>query len=495
MIFALAGVTAFSMSFMPILAERAYAGSDEIVSYEDLEGKNYEELKNQGDTEELVEDPELYHYYEVNDSGNLQEKEVEQDEVDKFIQKMDENAEGISDTSMDEMSSNMNAVGCGVSGLGKAQTPEKYGKFKRYNCLDISWWQGNISDASWQKVKTAGVTHVIIRSGYTSLSHFSLNMDSKFSNNVNRAYNAGIKVGVYHFSQATSVEEAQKEADYTIKVLKNYKSKINLPVVFDYETNAAGRLNSAKLRKLAADGTSTKICQAFCDRIEDAGYTPMIYANYTMLNNYLDYSKLQDQYRIWLANYTTRGTATTYPGEYWMWQYSSSGKVNGLSGSIDMNYIFDNGQGGSKKATGSSDTATKSEGGSAVNSEGDYALTSVTPYRAKTKSRVNYRTGPGTNYEKVGTYKGGKKVEVVGKSGDWSKLKNGYFIKSKHLKKIASYNAVTTDSVNYRTGPGSRYKKVGTFEEGENLYIVSKENGWGKLDSGYYVYLGYTKDL
>ena len=497
LVFGLAIVLSVSMAFTPVMAPASYAANTDDVSYEDFDGKNVDQLKSQEDTEALAEDPELYRYYDVDKKGNLQEKEVELDEVDQFIQKMDANAEGISDKEIAQMSDNMTAVGCGVSGLGKAQTPSKYKKYKRLNCIDISWWQGDISKTSWKKIKDAGVKYVIIRTGYTSLSKFTLNMDSKFSQNINNAYEAGLKIGVYHFSQALTVAEAEKEAAYTIKLIENYRSKITLPVVFDYETNARGRLTMKKLKSLYSQGLSPKICMAFCDKIKAAGYKPMLYANYTMLSKYLDYQTLQKKYRIWLANYTTNGTATTYPGEYWMWQYSSSGKVNGLKGSVDINYVFRNGQGGSpvELASSSSETTTTTTTDQTQTTQPTTPTAKVL-YKAKVISKVNYRTGPGTNYTKKGSYKKGKILSVVATKGKWSKLDNGYYVSSRWIKKLStSYKAKTTDSVNYRTGPGVKYKRVGTYKKGTKITVVGEKNGWVKTKDGYYLYKGYTKKL
>ena len=126
----------------------------------------------------------------------------------------------------------------------------------------------------WKKIKAAGVTHAIIRCGYSTLKGGSHNTDSTFANNLNGAYKAGIKVGVYYYSTAVSVAEAKSEAQYTISVIKSYKSKITLPVVFDYETG--GRL-TAKVMK----SVGTASCIGFCDTIkadsraaQDAGSAP-----------------------------------------------------------------------------------------------------------------------------------------------------------------------------------------------------------------------------
>ena len=140
------------------------------------------------------------------------------------------------------------------------KTPAKYSKHNRYNCIDISWWQGKLSDDSWQKIKGAGVTHVIVRCGYSTLRSGEHNMDSTFSNNLNRAYKAGLKVGVYYYSTAVSPAEAKSEAKYVVSVIKNYRDKITLPVAFDYETG--GRLTSKVMKSVG-----TESCKAFCDKI------------------------------------------------------------------------------------------------------------------------------------------------------------------------------------------------------------------------------------
>lgn len=202
--------------------------------------------------------------------------------------------------------------------------------------IDVSQWQQTID---WAKVKAAGIDYAFVRVGYRGYSAGTLSestKDSYYETNMKNATAAGIKVGVYIFSQAITVEEAKEEADYILDHLGNYK--ISMPLIMDYEyvsgTTDGGRLKTANLTKEQA----TAICKAFCKRIKDAGYTPMVYANKSMLENQLDASKLTGTgYRIWLANYTT---ATAYTGEYDFWQYSSSGKVDGISGNVDMNFYY-----------------------------------------------------------------------------------------------------------------------------------------------------------
>ena len=123
----------------------------------------------------------------------------------------------------------------------------------------------------------------------------------------------------------------------------------------------------------------------------------------------------------------------------------------------------------------------------------------------KIKTAVNYRTGPSTSYKKKGTYKKGKTVYVIRTSNGWSKLSTGYWVSSKYITKTVSYpktvstfkkyKVKTTDGINYRSGPGTNYKKKGTYNKGTVLTIVSTKNGWGKTSKGYWVKLSYTKKI
>ena len=115
-----------------------------------------------------------------------------------------------------------------------------------YYGIDVSQWQGTIN---WKKVKADGISFVFIRCSYTSLKSFNLHTDPKFTANVTAAAAAGLKVGVYHYSGATSATEAKKEADYVLKVIKPYKSKITLPVMFDYEPGTRVTANYKKTSK------------------------------------------------------------------------------------------------------------------------------------------------------------------------------------------------------------------------------------------------------
>ena len=430
-----------------------------------LDGMTVTKVKKDPKLAPLLEDPTFTRYFDITSSGVIKKKKVDTDEVDQFIAAMDANAEGINSKELAQVNSDMTSVGCGVSGIGKAQVPSKYSSLARANCIDISWWQGTVTPEKWQQIKAAGVTHAIIRCGYSTLADGTKNIDSTFDNNIKTAYNAGIKVGVYYYSTATTAAEAKAEADYVVSQLANYRQYISMPVAFDYETG--GRLTASVMKK---NGTAS--CIAFCDAIQAAGYTPMVYANYTTLTSYIDYKTLQSKYRIWLAHYTTNGVATEYPGDYAIWQYSSSGKVNGLSGNVDINYVF-------------------GDGGTAVPgvAAGSTAVMPAKGAAAVTTCSMNYRKGPSTSKKVVGSYPKGTLVYFTSTTGNWAKLSNGYYMNRSNMK----YTAKTKCKVNYRTGPGTKYKKKGTYKKGTYVTIVSVKNGWAKLDNGYYLAVHNTK--
>ena len=176
--------------------------------------------------------------------------------------------------------------------------------------VDVSKWNGKID---WGRAKKAGVKFALVRMAYRGYgSAGSMGIDETGVTNLKNALAAGIPVGAYIFSQATTEAEAKAEADLLISQVKGYK--ITLPLVMDFEYYSdsgknEGRLYDAKLSKSKA----TAICNAFCARVASKGYTPMVYANADMLKNKLNASDISKNYMIWLANYTSK---TTYTGDY-----------------------------------------------------------------------------------------------------------------------------------------------------------------------------------
>ena len=125
--------------------------------------------------------------------------------------------------------------------------PKIYNAKKGEKCLDVSAWQGKITTNDWRKVKSAGISCVILRSSYTTQSSFTLNKDKVFDYNVNTAIAAGMHVGVYHYSQATNEKKKKKEAKFCLSCIAPYQKRIDLPVAFDWEFGK--RLNPTVAKK------------------------------------------------------------------------------------------------------------------------------------------------------------------------------------------------------------------------------------------------------
>ena len=200
--------------------------------------------------------------------------------------------------------------------------------------IDVSYYQGK--DIDWAKVKSGGISFAFLRCGYSGTKDgkchpdSTFNGDKKHKGNIQRATAAGVDVGAYYFSQARTVKEAQAEAAFAVKQVKESGCKLNLPLVIDTENYPGGRASSSKLNRTKR----TAAVKAFCDYVKAKGYTPMIYASTSWLNNNLDMKKLSG-YRVWVAQYND---TVTYKGSYRCWQYTSSGKVPGISGRVDLNY-------------------------------------------------------------------------------------------------------------------------------------------------------------
>lgn len=163
--------------------------------------------------------------------------------------------------------------------------------------------------------------------------------DTKFEEYYKQAQEVGLPVGVYIYSQAINTTEAEQEADLILSIING--KQINLPVVFDYEFAdvSSGRLDSRWKNGTLDMSKMTQNALAFCKRVEDAGYTPMVYANASFLTTVVDHKKLEEAgYKTWLAHYTT---STSYAGKYDFWQYTDAGTINSISGKVfDANFWY-----------------------------------------------------------------------------------------------------------------------------------------------------------
>ncbi len=192
--------------------------------------------------------------------------------------------------------------------------------------VDVSKWNGDID---WDKARNAGVEFAIVRAGYRGSVTGSLVEDSYFQANMKAAAASGVPTGVYFFTQAVNEVEAVEEASAVLQLISDYK--LDYPVYID--TEGAG--GNGRADGLDAE-TRTLVCEAFCRTIENAGYKAGIYASRNWFNNNLQTEKLE-QYQIWLAEYRS---VPLYQGYYQMWQYTSKGKIDGISGNVDIDISY-----------------------------------------------------------------------------------------------------------------------------------------------------------
>lgn len=192
--------------------------------------------------------------------------------------------------------------------------------------IDVSKWNKEID---WDKVKKAGVEYAIIRVGYRGATTGALIEDPYFERNIKGAARAGIPVGVYFFTQAVNTVEAVEEASMVTTLCKDYD--ITYPVFIDTEgAGGNGRADGLDVE------TRTAVCEAFCKTVESAGYRAGVYGARNWFNEMLTMKDLND-YIIWLAEYRD---VPVYQGYYHMWQYTSSGSVDGIEGNVDLNLSY-----------------------------------------------------------------------------------------------------------------------------------------------------------
>lgn len=195
--------------------------------------------------------------------------------------------------------------------------------------IDVSKWNKEID---WEQLRKEGVEFAIIRAGYRGSSSGSLVVDPYFEQNIKGALDNGIDVGIYFFTQAIDEREAVEEASIVLSLIKGYK--ITYPVFIDSEgAGGNGRADNLDVP------TRSKVCQAFCETIRSGGYTAGVYASKNWLNNRLDITKFSGDNVIWLAEYRNEDEPT-YGGTYGLWQYTSSGRINGIEGRVDFNLCY-----------------------------------------------------------------------------------------------------------------------------------------------------------
>ena len=193
--------------------------------------------------------------------------------------------------------------------------------------IDVSSYQKEIDFAA---VKASGVDFVIIRLGYRGYGSGKIVYDSYAKTNLDNAIEAGLDVGVYFFSQAINMEEAEEEAYFVLSAIEGYD--ITMPVVYDWESVSDPEARTANMDR----ETLTKCCKVFLETIKDGGYRPMLYFNRRQAKYHMDISALKE-YDFWLAAYTQR---MKYEYKIDMWQYTNTGRVPGIQGDVDINVFF-----------------------------------------------------------------------------------------------------------------------------------------------------------
>ena len=201
------------------------------------------------------------------------------------------------------------------------------GKVTSYKGIDVSSHQGVID---WNLVAQDGVEFAFIRVGFRGYgSEGKLVVDEMFHTNIQQAKEAGVKVGVYMFSQATTEAELDEEVQLVLDNIASYQ--LDCPVVYDVEMiSGNGRMN-----KLTPE-ERTALTLRFCEKIAQAGYRPMIYHNTEMAAIRINYDALE-AYDKWYASYNRR---MFFPYEFQVWQYSDKGSVQGIKTNVDMNISF-----------------------------------------------------------------------------------------------------------------------------------------------------------
>ena len=201
------------------------------------------------------------------------------------------------------------------------------GQVTSYKGIDVSKFQGRID---WNAVAADGVEFAFIRVGNRGYGGGTILDDDGFERNVEGVTKAGIKVGVYFYTQALNEEELMEEVNYVLEKIAPYQ--IDCPVVYDVEMvgGEGGRMNALTAEE------RTHFTKLFCDSIQAAGYKPMIYMNLEMAALHLNLEELEE-YDKWFAYYNPE---LYFPYAYDVWQYSENGTVSGIDGVVDMNISF-----------------------------------------------------------------------------------------------------------------------------------------------------------
>lgn len=192
--------------------------------------------------------------------------------------------------------------------------------------IDVSWVQGDID---WPRVARSGIDFVIIRAGRGDIDGTGPSMDTHFLQNIEGALENGLDVGVYFYSYAHNAEQAETEARFFTGLLDGYE--ITYPVIMDLEEEFEDETED--------EAELSEIAEAFLETVAEEGYYPMLYSYKSRLDHVID-SEITEKYALWVAQFGSDQPKAEY--DYYMWQYSYEGHVNGIEGNVDFNVAYRN---------------------------------------------------------------------------------------------------------------------------------------------------------
>ena len=344
--------------------------------------------------------------------------------------------------------------------------------------IDVSKWNGDID---WKSVKDAGADYVIIRAGFGSST-----VDEKFYQNIKGARDAGLKIGIYWFSYATSVEKAKAEAQKCIEVISEFKENITYPVFFDYEY--ASRDYAEKQGVTVTKELATEMANTFINTIKSAGYPTGLYTNKDFGNKYFSEDIINSN-NLWVAQYANKNT---YGRAYDMWQYTEKGKIAGVSGDVDLNYTClipegvninndDITDGNENNDNVNDDTTGGNENNDNVNDDttsgnenNDNANDDTTGGNENNDNVNDDTTGGNENNDNVNDDTTGENENNDNVNDDTNTENNPSTVIEK---------GVTTENLNLRVKASTSSKIITTIPKGQTIEIVEKLNsGWYKVN-------------
>ena len=314
----------------------------------------------------------------------------------------------------------------------------------KVTCIDVSEWQQNVD---YNKIKSSGINAVIIRAGYgREISQKDGMLESHYKN----AKSAGMKIGVYWYSYADSVSDAEKEAKACLECIKN--KSVDMPIYYDLEDSSQIKLGKTKL---------TEIAEKFCETIKRCNYKAGVYANLNWFNNYLDYDKLKSKYSIWLAQYNDKAELDCD-----IWQNSSSGRVSGYGSNIDTNVIYNDNIFGKSETKVKKPTLTYR-----VYADGKWYS------EVKGLSNVAGRKKQAISAVAVKVSKGDIKYRVHLLNGDWLDWVDGYDINDSN-NGYAGIKGKVIDAVQVEfSGVGDYKATYRVRKQGEKKFLDWQYNG------------------